>query len=194
MKRLMLLSVSAVLMGLAGFAPLLAGNKKETKKMNTNKKILVVYFSHSGNTRVTAGQAHELAGGDIFELVPVSPYPAEYSAVVAQAKKEIQAGFKPRLKAMPDVKKYDVIIVGTPNWWSTLAGPVTTFLAESDLAGKTVAPFITHGGGGLGHIPADVKKLCPKSVVLETLAVDGSEVKTARADVAAWLGRLGLLK
>lgn len=195
MRKYFCVAAAAALMLAIICTQVSAGEKKGAKKMNTGKKVLVVYYSHSGNTRALAEQLHALAGGDIFELQPVDAYPVEYGAVVAQAKKEIQAGFKPRLKAQPkDMKFYDMIIVGTPNWWSTLAGPVTTFLSENDLSGKTVAPFLTHGGGGAGHIPADVKKLCPKSNVTEALVVSASEAADSRGEVAAWLRKLGLVK
>jgi len=159
------------------------------------KKTLVVYFSHTGNTRALALQLQALTGGDIFELKPVDAYPAEYRATVDQAKKELQADFKPKLAVkIPDLKQYDTVLIGTPNWWNSVAGPVRTFLAGSDLAGKTVAPFVTHAGSGMGGIQADVEKLCPKSKVLSGTAIWGSSVNDAGDDAAKWLRRIGLLK
>ena len=108
-------------------------------------KVLMAYFSHSGNTRAMARQIAEATGGDLFEIVPAAAYPAEYGAVVDQAKKEIGGGVRPALKGrLPDVGAYDVIFVGSPCWWSTVAPPVATFLADCDWAGKTVVPFMTH--------------------------------------------------
>lgn len=193
-RKLVCLAGAAAMLLAAG--QVAARDKKEGKTMRSVKanKVLVVYFSHSGNTRVLAEQIHELAGGDIFELVPAAPYPAEYDAVVEQAKRELQAEFKPKLKGLPDLKSYDVVFIGSPNWWNTFAGPVRTFLSGNDLGGKTVVPFITHGGSGLGRMPADVARLCPKAKVAEGLAVWGNDVKNARGDVAAWLRRIKLLK
>ena len=80
-------------------------------------KVLVAYFSHSGNTRAMARQIAEATGGDLFEIVPAAAYPAEYGAVVDQAKKEIGGGVRPALKGrLPDVGAYDVIFVGSPCW------------------------------------------------------------------------------
>lgn len=108
--------------------------------------MLVAYFSHSGNTREMARQIAEATNGDLFEIVPQSAYPAQYDAVMAQAKREIGRGYRPALKGrLPDIGAYDVIFVGSPCWWGTVAPPVATFLAAYDWSGKTVAPFMTHG-------------------------------------------------
>mgnify|MGYP000215787765 CR=1 FL=1 len=78
-------------------------------------KVLVAYFSHSGNTREVARQISEATGGDLFEIVPATPYPTEYRAVVDQGKKEIEAGVRPALKnPVGDLSQYDVIFVGSP--------------------------------------------------------------------------------
>ena len=158
------------------------------------KKILVVYFSHSGNTRIMAEMIREDSGAEIFEIVPVNTYPKEYRVVVEQAKKEINDGFKPEIKAgIDNISGYDVVFIGSPNWWSTIAPPVATFLSQHDLEGKKVVPFITHGGGGMGHSEADIRKLCPKATVLEGLAVPGNQVRNARKDISDWLKKIGIL-
>jgi len=119
---------------------------------STGNKILIVYFSHSGNTRVVANQIQELTGGDIFEIQPVNAYPTDYQTVVDQAKKEINTSYKPPLKtSVKNFESYDIIMVGSPNWWSTIAPPVAAFLTSYNFEGKTIVPFMTHGGGGMGH-------------------------------------------
>lgn len=151
-------------------------------------KVLVAYFSHSGNTRAMARQIAEATGGDLFEIVPAAAYPAEYGAVVDQAKKEIGGGVRPALKGrLPDVGAYDVIFVGSPCWWSTVAPPVATFLADCDWAGKTVVPFMTHEGSGMGHSEADIRRLCPRSTVPDGLAVRGSAVRDSKNEVGRWV-------
>lgn len=156
-------------------------------------KILVVYYSHSGNTRKVAELIAAKTGGDLQEIVPVAAYPDSYNAVVEQAKKEIGAGFHPELRPpVADAAQYHTVFVGSPNWWSTIAPPIATFLAASDLAGKTVAPFLTHGGGGAGRLERDMAKLCPKAKVLEGLVVSGSGGSRAAATVASWVDGLGL--
>src|SRR5664280_1274150 len=114
------------------------------------KKILVAYFSHSGNTREIANQIHKSVGGDFFEIQAVKPYPDDYDAVVKQATQELNSGHKPALKIkMENIKSYDLIFIGYPNWCSTVPAPVRAFLSEYDFSGKTIIPFCTHEGSGL---------------------------------------------
>jgi flavodoxin len=114
--------------------------------------VLVAYFSRSGNTRRIANLIQRQVGGTLYEIQPEEPYPDSYHAAVDQAKVEIQAGYKPALRSrLDDTESYDTVFVGSPNWWDTIAPPVATFLSENDLSGKTIVPFCTHGGGGLGR-------------------------------------------
>ena len=85
------------------------------------------------------------------------------------------------------VSRYDVILVGSPSWWGTFAGPVRTFLSTAALDGKTLIPFITHEGSGLGSAPADLRRLCPSAKTGEGLAIRGSRVDGARQQVESWL-------
>ena len=163
------------------------------QKTNKTMKILVAYFSHSGNTRTIAGQIQKATGADIFEIEVKNAYPSNYQSVVDQAKKEINAGVKPDLKSMPEnLAQYDVIFIGSPNWWSTIAPPVATFLTNGNFSGKTVIPFVTHGGGGIARCEADVKKLCPESTVLKGFAINGSTVQNATPRVQKWLQEIGI--
>ena len=183
----------ALLLALIG-APGVRG--EESKAMNTPNtvhtgKMLVVYYSWSGNTREVARQIQKATGADLFEIVPATPYPGGYRAVVEQAKKEIKAGVHPELKTnLASVAEYDVIFVGSPNWWSTIAPPVATFLASHDLAGKTVAPFMTHGGGGQGHSVRDIQQLCPGAVVRKGLSVYGEAAGGSQKEVEDWVCKI----
>ena len=152
------------------------------------KKILVAYFSHSGNTREIANQIHKNVGGDIFEIQAVKPYPNDYDAVVQQAKQELKSGHIPALKTKIDnIKSYDLVFIGYPNWCSTVPAPVSSFLSEYDFSGKTIVPFCTHEGSGLGRSAADISKLCPQSTLLDGVAIRGGDVKTAQNKVSEWL-------
>ena len=159
------------------------------------KKILVAYFSHSGNTREIANQIHRSAGGDISEIQAVKPYPHDYDAVVKQAKQELDPGYKPALKTkIESIKSYDLVFIGYPNWCSTVPAPVRTFLSEYDFSGKTIVPFCTHEGSGLGRSATDISKLCPKSTLLDGIAIWGSDVKTAQSKVVEWLQKIKITK
>ena len=185
-----------ILMALASLAGglLLPGTGRAALQTQEAHHMLVVFYSHTGNTRAIARHIQALTGCDLLDLEPVTPYPRDYDTVVSQAKKEKQQGFLPPLKNPLDmVSRYDVILVGSPSWWGTFAGPVRTFLSTAALDGKTLVPFITHEGSGLGSAPADLRRLCPASQIREGLAVRGSRVDGARQQVESWLRKTGLL-
>lgn len=179
-----------------------AGEPKITKTSEANakpisegKKILVVYFSRSGNTREIANQIHRIVGGDIVELQTVNPYPADYEEVKKQAKQEQGSGFRPKLKtAINNIGSYDLVFIGSPIWWSRLPPPVVTFLSEYDLSGKTIVPFCTHLGSGQGQTVSEISRLCPKSTLLDGIAVRGPDAKNAQDEVSGWLRKIKVTK
>ncbi|HYA86730.1 MAG TPA: flavodoxin [Nitrospirota bacterium] len=157
------------------------------------RKILVAYFSRSGNTREIANHICKSVGGDIFEVQAVQPYPHDYDAVVKQARQELDSGYKPALKTkIENIESYDVVFIGYPIWWSTFPAPVKTFLSEYDFSGKTIVPFCTHGGSGLGRSITDISKLCPKSTLLDGVAIRGKDLKTTLDEVSEWLGKMNI--
>ena len=159
------------------------------------KKMLVAYFSHTGNTRAVAQYIKDATGADVFEIVPANPYPAAYGDVLARGRQELNDNMMPKLKSeVPSLAPYDVIFVGSPNWFNTIVPPVMTFLSGRDFTGKTIVPFITHGGGGLGKSVQDVKRLAPGATLLEGRAFRGDAVKDAGEDVRAWLRELRLVE
>lgn len=171
------------------------GVGQERKPPVPSKRVLIVYFSHSGNTREMANQIHGIVGGDLFEIVTVQPYPQEYKAVIAVAKRERDSQFRPKLtKRVENLDSYDLVFLGYPNWYGTLPMALMTFLEENDLSGKTIVPFCTHGGGRWGESVETIKRLCPRSTLLEGLAVEGGLVKSSQGDVADWLRKLGRLR
>lgn len=173
--------------------------KAQAQTKTSDKKILVVYFSwsSSGNTRSMAEQIKEATDADIFEIVPINAYPRDYQACVDQAKEEINRKHKPEIKGkVESFDAYDIIIVGSPNWWSTIAPPVATFLSSYNFSGKTILPFMTHEGTRLGRTVNDIKELCPDATVLPGLAIRGGSVRdTSTAnDIQKWLKDSGVIK
>ncbi|HVN96796.1 MAG TPA: flavodoxin [Syntrophorhabdaceae bacterium] len=164
-------------------------------QVDTTRKILVAYFSHSGNTREFADHIRRGVGGDAFEIEAKAPYPHDYDAVVKQARQELNSGYKPELKTkIENIKSYDLVFIGYPNWWGTVPGPVKTFLSLYDLSGKTIVPFCTHAGSGLGRSVTDISKLCPKSIVLNGAAFWGRDAKVAQNKVSEWLQKITITK
>ena len=161
--------------------------------IESKKKMLVAYFSHTGNTRAVTQYIKDATGADVFEIVPANPYPESYGDVLARGRQELKDSVMPELKtAVPDLAPYDVIFVGSPNWFNTVVPPVMTFLSGRDFSGKTIVPFMTHGGGGLGKSVQDVKRLAPGATLLEGRAFRGDAVEDAGEVVLAWLRGLKL--
>ena len=156
-----------------------------------DKKILIAYFSWSGNTKYIAEKIHNTTGGDMFQIETKTPYPTDYhEAAYVVAKKQHEENIKPELKNNGDVSSYDVIFVGTPAWWYEMAPAVKTFLTENNCEGKTVVPFITHGGGGKYTIAEDMQKLAKGSTVLKPFVTAGRGDSNIQEEINAWLNEL----
>jgi flavodoxin len=90
------------------------------------------------------------------------------------------------------MKGYDVIFLGYPNWWGTMPMPVYTFLESYDFSGKTIVPFCTHEGSGMGHSEKDIAKTCPKASVLKGIAIHGTNASSADSNVSSWINGLSI--
>lgn len=142
-----------------------------------------------------AEKIRDATGGDLFEIKTFEPYPADYNTVLALAKKELNAAHRPKLASkVENIDAYDVVFIGYPNWWSTMPTGVLSFLEEYDFSGKTIIPFCTHGGSGLGRSEGDIVKLYPASKLLEGLAVTDSRIDRSHGSVMSWLDKLGFTK
>ena len=153
------------------------------------EKMLIVYYSWGGNTKAAAELIQKETGADIFELKTQKAYPEDSQALLAVSKKEIV-----NKNYMPQLDHYDLIFVGTPNWYSTMAPAVSGFLAKAQTAGKTVVPFVTHGSGGMANCETDIQKACPKAKFLKGIAINGSNAKNAGTGIQKWLKEIGLAK
>ena len=171
------------------------------------KKSLIAYFSRQGNnyvsgkivnlkvgnTEVAAEMIQEITGGDLFRIEAAKAYPEEYTETTEVAKQELRTNARPELTGhLLNMASYNVILLGYPNWWGTMPMPVFTFLEEYNFSGKTIAPFCTHEGSGLGRSVADINKICPQSTILNGLAIRGGEVKNANGEVSGWLREIGI--
>lgn len=167
----------------------------EAQSSTQGKKVLVAYFSRSGNTRAVAEDIQKLTGGDMFEIQTSKPYPAEYHACTVLAKKEKEEGTRPALKTkVENMGQYDVVFVGYPNWWGTMPMAVVTFLEGYDLAGKTLVPFCTHGGGGEQRCFTDFVKYIGKAAHKPGFLIGGGEARGARKQVESWLEEIEVVQ
>ena len=171
-------------------------------------KNLIVYYSRKGqnywngsiknlakgNTEIIAEVIQQAVGGDLFEIDTVKTYPEDYYACIEEAKQELRAQARPELKGYAEnLEDYDTIFLGYPNWWGTMPMAMCTFLEHYDFAGKTVVPFCTNEGSGMGSSEKDVRKLCPGAAVLSGLAIHGAEAAQAKGKVEAWLKESSLM-
>ena len=171
-------------------------------------RILTVYYSRRGstyldgrivdlavgNTEVAGGMIRTLAGGDVFRIVTVKEYPADYTRATEVAQDELGRSFRPELaRDVDNLDDYGVVFLGYPNWWGTAPMAVFTFLEAHDFSGKTILPYCTHEGSGLGHSESDIKAACPGAKVLKGLAIKGGSVRKAENALAAWLRQAALI-
>lgn len=151
-------------------------------------RTLVAYFSRTGNTRVVAGLIQRGCNADLFEILPRVPYPDEYLATVAQARQERDKGHVPALRATaPDMALYDTVFLGFPIWGETAPPVIRSFLSAHDLAGKTVIPFITHGGYGVGNSAAVLASHAPKARLRPAFVMACAQERQTMDRVTAWL-------
>lgn len=156
------------------------------------KKMLIAVYSWSnGNTRKVAEILKKATGADLEQIETVKPYPADYNTTVSQGQREVETGFKPVIRPLKhDLQDYDVIAVGTPTWWYTMAPAVKTFLEENDFSGKTVIPFMTNGGWP-GHVIRDMKSEVKGADVkferqVRFDSAGGSTMETPEKEVTSW--------
>lgn len=170
-------------------------------------KILIVYLSRTKNTKTVAEMIQKQVGGMLLAIELENPYPANYQATVAQVAKENETGFLPPLKIKIDsLQKYDVVFIGFPTWGMQLPPPIKSFLKQYDLSGKTVIPFNTNGGYGIGSTFETVKAMCSRSKVLEgyttrgglerdgqLLMIKGDKANETEKEVNKWLQELNII-
>jgi len=174
----------------------------------SSKKILIVYLSRTNNTKSVAEMIQSYVGGRLVALELQSPYPANYRQQVDQVVHEKEAGFLPPLKTKIDsIEKYDVVFVGFPTWAMQMPPPMKSFLHQYNLNGKTVIPFNTNAGYGVGSGFETLKQLCPNCNVLEGFSTTGGKERDGiffvmkgekeiqvREEVNKWLRRIKVIK
>ena len=178
------------------------GNHPKTNgNMEKNGKTLILFFSHAGenysvgnikvgNTRLVAEEIQKITGGDLFEIVPEKSYDMPYNDLTKLAKQELENGDKPAYRGdVDDMSQYSTVYIGGPVWWGTYPQVMFTFFDKHDLNGKTILPFTTHEGSGLGNVVGDLKKLYPKANFKQAFSIYGHEARkeSMKAKVSTWI-------
>ena len=174
-----------------------AGSSRPATASNARQaggaKVLVAYYTRTGNTRVIARQISRALGTDIFEIRTVDPYPEDYEEQVAVAEQQRESGFEPPLAAtVPDIKSYATVFLGFPIWGMTAPAVIRSFLSKHDLSGKTLVPFITHGGYGIGQSLNVLADHAPTARLVEGFSRQCDQERETLEQVKRWLGRVAI--
>lgn len=169
-------------------------------------KALIAYFSRKGNnyvsgammdlpvgnTCVAARKLSALTKAELFEIEPIREYPMDYSACTQVAQRELNENARPAIKDIgPELDNVDTVYLGYPNWWGTMPMPVMTWLSSHDFSGKTILPFCTNEGSGMGRSENDLSALCPSATIGKGLSLHGGSVGNADQAIKDWLAREG---
>ena len=180
-------------------------SSEETQAESVKKdgKTLVVFFSHAGdnysvgnikvgNTKIVADYISEITGAEQFEIKTSKYDGMAYKPLCDLAKEEQQNGELPPFEGEPgDLSQYDTVFIGGPVWWGTWPQVMFTFFSKYDLNGKTIIPFTTHEGSGLGRCVDDVKKAYPNATVTGEFSMYGHDVRSGKGRVEKWLKKIG---
>ena len=156
----------------------------------TGGKPLVAFFSWSGNTRGIAQEVASQLGVEAIELVCEEPYSADYNTCLDEAQRDQNQQARPALATSIDhIESYGTIYLGYPNWWASIPMPIATFLESYDFSGKTIRPFCSNGGGGLGQSVTAISKLAPSAHVGQGLSIHYSGGSDLPQVVADWIAQ-----
>lgn len=144
-----------------------------------SRKFLVAYFSASGTTAKAAWKLSEAIGADLYEIKPEVPYSsADLNWMDKKSRSSVEMNdpsSRPAIaKKLPDMEKYDVVFVGFPIWWYVAPTIINTFLESYDFSGKTIIPFATSGGSGMGKTNAKLKPSCPGATLMQGRLLNGN--------------------
>lgn len=177
---------------------------------NESSNVLVVYFSVPdnrdnsyvevngeclGNTQYMAQVIQENTGADIFRIQPTTPYPTDHEALLEAAQDEIRTNVHPEINGkIENFDSYDVVFVGYPNWNADMPYIMYTFFENYDFSGKTIVPFVTHGGSGFSGTEGTIADLEPDAKMLEGKDISRGRIEDAEQEIIDWIDEIGLLK
>jgi len=191
--------------------------KDAEKETDSSGKILIAYFTLAdnyedpsdmdatsqasvniedkdliGNTEYLANAIQAETGGDLFSVVVKNLYPNDYDRIVDMGSEEQEEDARPELASHVDnMEQYDTIFIGFPIWWYTMPQAMFTFLEEYDFSGKTMIPFATHGGYGVGSSVEDIQTLCPDAKVVEDIfEAERDDIIGQTKEISSWVKKL----
>ena len=151
-------------------------------------------YVKTGNTEIVANLMKDMLPADTFKIEMKEPYSPVYMTCIDQAKKHLRSNARPELVSLPEsIDEYDTIVLGYPNYWGTMPMAVFTFLEAFDFSGKTILPFCTNEGSGMGKSEKDIRKICVNANVVAGLSIKGSKAEESGDSVRKWLNKNGLI-
>ena len=158
-------------------------------------KVLVLYYSQTGNTKAVAEEIATRLGADIEAMDAAVPYDGTYQETIARCLQEREAGTLPECKPVAaDIAAYDIIFLGYPIWFGTFAPPVAAWLNGVDLKDKKIVPFCTFGSGGLDSSVKDLEARQPEAVILPGYGVRAARLAAVPAEVDQFLKAGGFVE
>lgn len=186
-RRRLLTAAGGFGLGLMG----MSGSAVAQNGSHQHLKALTVYFTRTGHTGTLAEMIHKQVGGDIFRVEAVEAYPEDYEATVQRARDERDSVRWPQVTPQVSViRDYDIVFLGSPIWGDNLNPPMKRFIANHDLAGRRVAPFVSYKVSRMGQARRNIQQISPKARLLDGLAVLDTEVAKSEARVSAWVRRV----
>lgn len=205
MKRIskyLMLMIAALMVSVSCNGRAESSRQKNQTGMGEKGKVLIVFFSHAGenyavgnvkvgNTKLVADEIQRITGGDEFEIVALKNYDMPYVDLTKLAKQETENDECPAFKGeVENIEQYSTIFIGGPVWWGTYPQVMFTFFDKYNLNDKTIIPFTTHEGSGLGSVVSDLKKLYPNATFGKAFSIYGHETRKDLSKVGLWLKEL----
>jgi len=182
-RRAVVAALASLPLGCSAAVP-----QEGTAAGRSDARTVVACFSRSGNTQVVAGLIHRSMPSDLFEIQPAMDYPADYLETVAKARQERDDGVEPALRTrIVDIDRYDTVYLGFPIWGETAPPIIRSLLSQHDMSGKTIVPFITHGGYGVGSSLRVLARHAPNARILKAFVMQADQERKTMESVNAWL-------
>ena len=171
----------------------ISGSARQITRKSNDGKVLIAYFSWSGNIKSIAGEIQRQTIADLFEITLVDPYSCNYNTVLDEAQRNQNTQVKPEIEnRVGNMEQYDTVLLGYPNWWASIPMPIAAFLEEYDFTGKTIVPFCSHGGGRFGQSLTAIVKLAPNANMSAALSIHYSGGSSLISDISGWLTQNGI--
>lgn len=187
-------TVTAKKKGTATITARIGEIKLQCKVRVSGKKILIAYFSRTGNSRKVAKYIQKSIGGDLVQIKTKNPYPSDYDRCVSQAEKELEDDIRPEITtSVKNFAQYDEVVIGYPIWWGMAPRAVCTFVEDYDWQGKTLIPYCTSNSSGTGDSAAELGRLCKGAKKTKALSAYDDDILNSRLKkkIDKWLKDIG---